>query len=410
MNRKSLKNITYLFLFFSFAFPKAGIMLAGFPINVSLVLFLFCIIINIDNIISFFYNHKKILSLYLIYAFMIILVCLINLKNKNLLQIFKSLIILLSPLCICFIEKLDIKKVHKILLFSLFIVSFFTIMQFIFGIEKFSIEGITHAYGEDLSTKNIGFGSSNYADAYKMPSTYQNGNSAALFIILSITSLYYFSSLFDYKQRRMTLIICLFGGISLFLSGSRTGAYSLIISLFIVFTLYFIKNIKIIRVKYSSVILFNISILFLLISLLCFSDSNFINQIYDRFILQTLNDSTGGNRLTQISNINTIVSNNATFDMIFRLFFFGLDWRLSLEAEGIYLLVIYYGLITTILLYSFIILLIYKCKEKNYLLMIGPLTILICFIVDSSYFYIPALFNLFLIGAINIKERGGQNE
>ena len=126
--------------------------------------------------------------------------------------------------------------------------------------------------------------------------------------------------------------------------------------------------------------------------------------------MQTLNDSTGGNRLTQISNINTIVSNNATFDMIFRLFFFGLDWRLSLEAEGIYLLVIYYGLITTILLYSFIILLIYKCKEKNYLLMIGPLTILICFIVDSSYFYIPALFNLFLIGAINIKERGGQNE
>ncbi|MDR2465136.1 MAG: hypothetical protein LBD38_02530, partial [Streptococcaceae bacterium] len=73
---------------------------------------------------------------------------------------------------------------------SSFVVSGMMVIQYFFGIVNTNIKGLITTMGQDIETKNIGYGLSGAgAEANKMPSTYQNGNAAGIFLALALTAL-----------------------------------------------------------------------------------------------------------------------------------------------------------------------------------------------------------------------------
>lgn len=400
---KKLSNISlrsfliYLFLFVTFAFPKAGVAIGGTAITLQMILLAIVVILGFKNVHLFKKNNLTICYIYYVYTAFIMLSMFLNFFSFKQFEYLASIILLLSPLSILIVYDLDKQKVGKIIALSLCIVGGFSILQYIVGVDKGMIPGITYAYGGTYSDKPIGYNVVT-GTALKMPSTYQNGNGSGIFLSLGILFL-----IKNFSRKNELLYLCsiIFGGVGLFFCGSRSVLFGFFISNIFALFLWVIKN-DIFHKKYNKqkfiYVSCSVSIMFVILIYLILNNAKTITTFWDQMILRTLSDKSGNGRMPQLINIFNAFfeSFNEPFEFV-RNGLFGFPWNNKIFGEGFFGFFSTYGLITMIIFYFSLLYCSFKSCKYSYIYFAGLLTIFIDFMVDSTYSYLPYLciFSLF---------------
>lgn len=367
-------------------------MIGGTAVTVAEFAFVLAVIISSKKIFKFFNENKGFLYIYLIYIIIILASIIANYDNLSLARIAIAIVLIVSPLAIGIGTKINQNIFNKIIIISLLITGLYSVLQWTVGIEATKIPGLNIAYGDTFADKPIGYGFGG-REALKMPSTYQNGNGVALFFLMAI----FFIINLKTQKKFLKLIAIFLGIIGIILSGARTALIP-----FILLIPYAIKKVYDKLHKRNQKIAL-IVLLIVGISIgafyIMYTNSELIEYMYDRYIVQTINDPTGSGRVTQIQNvINYIISQDAVG--IIRNLIIGSDWSEAFFSEGIFNIVSYYGVIEA---FIFILLLLYpivKLYKNNKIEVLGLLAVFIAFMIDSSFNYPPGLMNYFLIAGV----------
>ena len=394
--------MNYIFEFICMAIPKAGIIFKELPFNLSTVMLPLIALFNYKEIIRFM-SKRKFFFYYIIFILFIVMINLYKILfyGKNTFFMAVSLIYLFAPLMIVVGYSMNTYNFYRVMKISTIVVSLFSIIQYLFGIENTAIYGLTIALGDSYKDKSIGLGMSDFAEAIKMPSTYQNGNGVGIFLAMAVIAIIFDEIKEEKRSRWLKIIAIVLGMIGIGLSGSRAILYPLVFFLVIKFkSIYgFIhKGMK----KYSQqiriflFILFLIFICFLLYYLTINNSGKIITKSFiNRYLTTTLNDSTGAGRTVKFSEYIYLLKKSDFFEFL-EYMIFGSNW-VVFSGGDILTILINFGVITTLMFWSMLLYVNKKLiKIKNWEC-IGLLSVFVAFLIDSSYNYTPALTNYFLI-------------
>ncbi|EST12782.1 O-antigen ligase family protein [Sporolactobacillus laevolacticus] len=383
--------LNYIFEFMTFAFPKAGAQI-GVPFTIAIFLFLFALLKCQYQVIPGFMQVKGLAFSYTLFVSVVLVSLLFNLGNFPVFQLATVMMVIASPLAIGIGRSLNPQTALKILAISLVIVGVYALIQRIVGIVTTSIPGVTYTFGQDLAAKPIGYGMAASGEAQKMPSTYQNGNGAGLFYAMGIPILLAWSPS-SAKQKVLKIVAILFGCVGLLLSGSRSIMIPFV--LFLIVLLVLVKN----KLNYRNQILFFSSLMFIAtlgIVYLLQSDNQFLQQLYTRYINQTLSDPTGAGRTSQFVAAFTQINGLDELGFL-RFLCVGLPWDQVGVLEGFVSILFNYGLFGFIGFLFVLAAAIYGIYERNKLASIGFICVFIAFIVDGSFNFPPTLMNFFFL-------------
>lgn len=223
-----LFNLLLITIFFNIWFPKAGIKLSGIPLTVGNVFL---------AITFFFWTMKKVMNRRMKInkiGYILIILMLYSLIKYLLIGGFVKNIGYIIPLVVyplMFIIAYDtidtkekLQKVIKVICFGFFFICIYALLQYVFGIEKVCIPGLTvnlsdyTAYGANWYLQKNNNNSSEIGT--KIISTFQNGN------LYGVNALLIYPIVYGYlkKENRSFLIyvsLALFA-ICVFLSLSRS--------------------------------------------------------------------------------------------------------------------------------------------------------------------------------------------
>lgn len=389
-----------LFLFITFAFPKAGIKINDIPITLQIVLFIICIALYKNTIIKVFSKTKEFTILYMLFSFILLCTLIINYGNIKNYYLLVTIVLITSPLAIGLGYKAKYEKIMKIICIALIITGLYSILQWNIGIEKTKIEGLNIAYGDTFSSKPIGYGFDEL-EAQKMPSTYQNGNLVGIFYILGIACMVEWKATTK-KYKKLKLIAILLGACGIFLTGSRT----IMISFIIMILLYGLDRIlkdKARRTKYLKMasILFILAII--IITFVYVKNKDMINVMINRYITQTIQDKTATGRTILIENFVNYIKEVNIVEKI-RILFLGMDWLDVQTSEGLLYIFAFYGSIAFVLTFMMFYITIKHTYKISNIIGIAFFSILIAFLADSSFNYPPILIIYFLIVGIYLKK------
>ncbi|WP_225429217.1 hypothetical protein, partial [Apilactobacillus micheneri] len=143
------------------------------------------------------------------------------------------------------------------------------------------------------------------------------------------------------------------------------------------------------------------SLIILLIIYFYYTRPEFVVNFFDDYILRTLSDKTGNQRIPQI---------NILFDQLhaangldyFRDIMIGLPWSDLSALEGVFSVIGYRGFLGVPIIYGLWIAPIFYIWRKNKFIAIGLLLNIIAWIVDGSFNYPPYLMNYFLFVGVGI--------
>lgn len=394
-------TISYLFMIITLLFPKAGVTTSSLPITIATLVYSIAIIANIR-----YYSRLNIPNYYIcIYLYLIvsaIITVLLNLQNFSAMNVAYMVILLASPISFTFGQQLDTKTAKKIISLIVIIIGLYSIVQLLIGVQETAIRGLTIAYGDDFSKKQIirsGWVS-------KIPSTYTNGTLLAPSLLVMI------SFLFETKSKTIINYIALIlGFLALLLSGSRSTLFVTILT----FPVLIYKLVRKIIVSNNQTIMKSFLILSsvpLLIVILYFATPiiapDFINQIYNAYIGFTKNDSTFSGRTTQWLEFYKVVR-ELDLQGVLKLNFIGLPWNVGKHLEGLPLIFKLYGFIpfTIYILFTFSIFLRFR---KTTIMVYALISLFIIFMIDGSVLYPPTLMNIYMILGIASNRLNEENE
>ncbi len=399
MSKKIRNFINYLYIFITCAFPKAGITIGGTAITLQMLLLLFVVVINFNYVLKNKEYRKKEFKLWILLTVSLLIVIFANLITMNSFKFLATMIMILSPFSIFCLPELDHKKIIKIFCISSIIVGGYSVVQYIWGIERTAIYGLTITYGVSYTDKTIGLDFANDT-ALKMPSTYQNGNGSGLFLVLALILILYIFINYRKKYNSFLLIsslICCALGI--ILCGSRSVVYSLIIASFLVLVWYAFSSFSYEK-KINKKVLFSVAIITSLVLVVLVYNVTYETKIYQRivsvFLERTHNDLTASGRTLQFKNLMQMFADSRGALEYFRNIIFGFDWHVDNSGEGFYVILKYYGLPIMFVFYCFLLTCLVKLSKKSKLLTIGLLALIIDFLVDSTFFYLPYLCLFFI--------------
>jgi O-antigen ligase len=274
----------------------------------------------------------------------------------------------------------------------------YSLVQWIFGIEKTAITGLTVAIGDNIRNKPIGWGTYGM-EAIKMPSTYQNGNGAGIFFALIIVVvLSWIPSSRSWKNIRLLSILMATIGLSL--CGSRSILYPfMILGLFILGS-----HIKKLPKRVKNNIALLTPFIILSVSIVIFANQEFTSYFINRNIMQFIENPTASGRSFQLMAFLDDISRKDLFELI-RMILIGDPHNISMAIEGILYVFTRYGIIA---FSTFLMLLlgpVIKIYYFNKPVAFAMLCVIIAFAVDSTYQYPPMLMNYFLIVGFIIKNR-----
>lgn len=388
--------LMYIYEFLTMTIPRAGFMHNDLPINTSTFLLPIILLININKVLSFI-KKWDFSVLYAIFAFFLCFVMTLN-WQKNPFFFTAGLVMLASPFAIVIGYYSDPKRFFKILILALILTSGFSIIQYIFGIEKTMIEGITIALGETYEGKPIGI-LSEIDSAIKMPSTYQNGNGVGVFYVLALPiAMSYNKVSLNKRWRFLKRLSIILGAIGLFLSGSRSCLYPFIF-FFVVKCRYILKDLyKAIKNNKGWFIL---AIATVIVAISVLNKYDFMDRTFERFVTTTSNDSTAAGRTTSFAHYISYINSKGILHTIYYILF-GVEWNSGATGD---LLDFFraYGLLFSAAFIACITYPLKKIKNKNDFYVFGLYCALIDFIVDSSYFYPPGLINYFMISGFLLR-------
>jgi hypothetical protein len=376
--------------------PKAGaeVSIGGLgivPLTVSLALFPIIIFLNLKNITC---NMKKIKYLRFFYIIMLISVAssvFIKFDTIAFFRILQTIVIILSPLAVCCISRSDINKSLTICCISLLLVGSYMFVQFYFGIMNTAIEGVTYTAGQSLMSKPIGY--SVYAEAAKMPSTYQNGNSVAIFLVSAFT----LSLAWEPEKKFLKVLRSLavtMGLLSMFLCGTRSVGLPFLAALPFILSNHQ-KKLSFKNKTGMFIFLLSVSIIFILY--LTFFGTDMLQNTYDRMITKTLGDPTATGRTIQWANMNSHIRNLS--DKAWIVFWLiGTDFRVP-GGEGMYSILFFFGLPAAIGFAGCLAACVSACWKRKKIRCVAYGLIVICFafLVDMSFYFPPSLMIFFII-------------
>ena len=333
----------------------------------------------------------------MLYVIIILVVVLININQIELFRLAVSLVLIVSPLAVGIGYKVKLNTFYKIIIVSMIITGLYSVLQWTIGIEATKIPGLNIAYGDTFADKPIGYGMGGM-EALKMPSTYQNGNGVALFCLLALFLIIPWKT----NKKGIKIVAILFAIIGILLSGSRSALIP-----FVLVVPYAIKKIydRLKTKKQKILLLLCVVIAFSGgIIYVYYSNSELIEYMFNRYIVQTIMDPTGSGRTTQIQEvIKSITDQN--FMLVIKSLILGNDWENVVASEGIFYFVSFYGIICAI---TFCLLLLYpirKLYKNNKIEVLGLIAVFIAFMVDSSFNYPPGLMNYFLIAGVLLQRQ-----
>ncbi len=389
-----------LFLFITFAFPKAGIKIDNIPLTVQMVLFVICVVLSIKVFTKIYEKMKSFAYSYILFSVILLLVAILNFKNIKSFYLLVTMVLITSPLAICIGYKANYNKAIKIMCIALIITGVYSLLQWSIGIEKTKIPGINIAYGDSFAYKSIGYGFFG-AEALKMPSTYQNGNLVGIFYILGIACMLEWTTE-ERKYMIMKYVSIILATIGIVLSGSRT-----IMAIFILMVVLIISNIfktkKEMRKKYLRIIGAILIITIIVCITIYIIDKKDIDTLIYRYVTQTIMDKTASGRTIQLKNLFNSIAQANIFEKI-RTLLLGMDWSNVKQVEGLFYILSFYGGIAFVTLIALFCIVIRNVYKTNKTISIALSVVLIAFFVDSSFNYPPILINYFLIVGMYIKK------
>lgn len=259
-------------MFINLAFPKAGIKLAGIPLTVGNMFFVFTFVFWLGKIVR---NNKLRSSKVHIIIVIFMLYCFLKYTIA-----FKYDVTDISTLAVTFVPA-DIyplsffltydmvnseerkKRLIRIVEISFYIITIYSIIQLIFGIGNVDIPGITVNYSDYVDMgQNWYMKKSNGTseEVLKMVSTYQNGNLFGIGLLIIYPMLFnYYCMKENTKKKIISLILFI---VSIFICLSRAAWFGLALFMFIVILNGKSKNYKALMGKI--VLLFSICALVVL--------------------------------------------------------------------------------------------------------------------------------------------------
>ncbi|GEM_PF-557866 len=391
----------YLFEFFTFTFPKAGVLVSGVPLTVAMLLFAFALLWSVKGIRPFADKFRGFAIVYVLYAVFILLPMVMSLSRLSLYMVSVSMVLILSPLAVIIGGRMEFDKTVRIISVALLIVGLYAVAQFLFGILATEIQGLNIAYGASFETKPIGFGHAEGGlDALKMPATYQNGNGAGLFYVLCLPLMFFWKP----QKRRDTVlrILGVAGGLAgLFLCGSR--------SVLIPFTVIAVPSLLVYikrRLPSRAQLLYVAGVILAICGVIAYfaiANSEFISYFIERYIVQTLSDPTGSGRTVLFQKfIDAVIGLDAWGSL--RFIFFGMEWKDAQMTEGVVYILSYYGVFAFLSFLSILIYPLVSVFKKNKLLSVGLILMFIAFLIDTSFLYPPSLINYFFIAGLYMQQ------
>lgn len=388
-----------IFEFITMAFPKAGIQVGGLPFTFNMILFGIVMLLNLKYIPTFLNNWGDFLIAYYLFFFFAIASLLINIaeRQSTSLDIAMTMVVVLSPLAAVSISQLSLHKALVINCLSAIVVGGYMIIQKTVGITRTALAGVTYTLGQDLTTKPIGYASTEYL-SHKMPSTYQNGNSSGLFLASSLALLLIWqpkkktNQLFKYSG----IVSCIIG---LFLCGSRSILFPMI-PLFGMIGIQLYKHYN----KQQRKIVWLVLSAFSMIAVWYFTvfGQDVLATFYDRIITQTIQNPSS-DRFAQWKIIaEQIYQLQPT--AVLRFFFIGLTNDLF-QLDGMLRFLAMKGVIAQ---FSFLVVLLYPIvalykDQKTRIISYALMGIFIAFLIDMSFFYLPCVMNYFMVYEIGLK-------
>jgi len=387
-----------LFQFITMAFPKAGALVSGVPITVSMILLVLVLMRYFPYSFIAMNKIRGVLPVYSAFCVLVVLVIILNLDGGEASKIPEAFVIMASPLAIGLGYKAKPHNAIKIIKVSLLIVGLYAVAQFNLGVVATTVEGLNVSMGDSLTNKPIGYGLSDDYEASKMPTTYQNGNAAGLFYLLAIPVLIS-NKTYGIRQNIYKYTCISIGIIGLLLSGSRSALFPCIMG--IPFFWLYVKR----KLSYSGQLQFIFwTFMFLSASFIYLSmfSSDLVAFLFDRYFTQTVNDPTGANRTTLFLALFEIISNLDLLGQI-RLLFFGLPWENLGYVEGVVYIYAFYGTIVFCLFLLLLFLPLCYAYKANKIISVGITTVFIAFLIDRSFCYPPSLILYFFIVGLTIR-------
>lgn len=360
-----IKIHQYLFLIFLVSFPKAGIVFSGIPITVNLVVFSFIALV--------IFLEKKILTKSQYGLFLIFLtgwtLLVINrselLLNSNSAKFGVIYWLLIIPLMwILFNEQYRNSNFASIefLIIAFTFTSLYGVQQYLFGLESMKVEGLTIAYGDSYSRKNLALAFADNSQATKIPSTFQGGNIWGQSFALILVWVIHFRIWRYVNLKALKLLSVLSPTVGVYLSFSRTA----LMAAFFGILLSFLSLSNIRRYFLMPTIVTTFFIFFA------------ISQSSNRYSFESFTNSAGRtnqwkNGIQSFGILDWIFGNPPRFDGVI------------LEMEGLLGLLAQVGLVG----FGYLVWLWLKIFPVKFNV-IG-LTLLLCIFLDSTYVSPPLL-------------------
>ena len=211
-----------LFQIVTMMIPKAGIQVGGAPLTLNVFLLLCVILKNPNQTVLAVQRIKGMGFLYAVLLLFGSMTFLLGIGHWPLYRLAQIAIVIISPLAIVAMLRMDAEISMKITCVALIVVNIYGIVQFVHGIVSSSIPGLTYTYGQDLTGKNIGYGVGGDDLANKIVSTYQNGNYLGLFCIQGICLMFIWCAK-EGIWKRLRFLSIILGFVGLLLCGSRSA-------------------------------------------------------------------------------------------------------------------------------------------------------------------------------------------
>lgn len=355
---------------------------------------------------------KDVFLVYLVFAFVSLMIVVKNFYDHTLVpfNVAQLFIILISPIAFMIPKTFNLNQQFGILNLSALIVSGYAILQRIFGITSIAVAGVSYTLGSSLEEKPIGFSKGSENISNKMPSTYQNGNGMGIFLALALMLLLAWPTATK-CQFRFKLTGIVFSVVGLFLSGSRSILFPLLLMLLILGLYHIIPKRRYVNRKNFIIIVTVIALLLLVfIPFLVNNWQVIINsKLYDRYIIQTLQNPSSDRSGTWYKMLTYIGSLNGSQALQF--FVFGTP-NGQFNGEGIIALLVEYGPVVTFSLFYLLFRFWGRVwqREKLHLFSFSMLAVIFAFCIDQSFYYPPSLMNYFLISEIAIECFEAQGE
>ena len=394
-------NMLLLTIFFSIWFPKAGVKFSGIPLTVSNVLFGITFILWIFKKIKF--GKVKISSLgtiliftigYCIFKYIIAYA-----GGKSFIESIGYIIPLIIYPLIFFTtfdeieNKNQIDQIIKIIIYGFWFICFYALLQYIVGINKCAIPGLTVNLSDYQNNGEYWYmhkANGTQVDEAKIVSTYQNGNlfGIGLLLIYPLVNKYYK----DCKNRKLENFSLIIFVLCTFLTLSRACWLGIAVFLFVEILLKKEKTLKDILKKISIIIMALIAIFLIF---------KYVPQIANRFLNTDLEDwiSMSGRTEGLIEVFQTVWESGNVLGLIFGPY--GISEYSGLAYEMFPLsLFVQLGIIGVILMYTIFVKVIFELRKTDFIENAIRLSIIIWLIVgiiECGYWLPPAALNIFML-------------